>query len=323
MKLSVHIALLGFLLESGPSLVQGAPGAGFGFHFNKYRPATLKLGETALNSNSRGSASEGVQFGLNVCRTHATPRERATAEHKYRGKHHRVKEEDGQRIVFPVNFHVVAENKTWEGGWVRHHQIRSQVENLNKNFKHANIHFELRKVTHTIDEYYFREGGIDESSDAEFKSNLRQGGADTLNVYTSGFLQEDEEATLGRATYPWQYQAPDLGPDGISIKWTTLPGNDREQEGKMLTHEAGHWLGLYHTFEGQSCEGEGDGVDDTPQQAEYAWQCGVVDNSCPNASGVKAGTNFMDYKPDSCLYEFTPGQIKKMRAYAREFRVGR
>ena len=44
-------------------------------------------------------------------------------------------------------------------------------------------------------------------------------------------------------------------------------GND------VLTHEAGHHLGLPHTFSG-SCNMDGDGVDDTPRHLDsQLWSC--------------------------------------------------
>jgi hypothetical protein len=47
---------------------------------------------------------------------------------------------------------------------------------------------------------------------------------------------------------------------------------------QILVHEAGHWVGLYHTFEG-GCSG-GDGVADTPPEASPARECRQRD-SCP------------------------------------------
>lgn len=45
------------------------------------------------------------------------------------------------------------------------------------------------------------------------------------------------------------------------------------------------WLGLYHTFEGDSCDGDGDYVSDTPLQSMQTDGCPVSQDSCPGREG--------------------------------------
>ena len=89
--------------------------------------------------------------------------------------------------------------------------------------------------------------------------------------------------------------------------------------GRTLTHEVGHYLGLFHTFQGGcggNCSNSGDLICDTNSQSFPNSGCGSP-SSCGSLDPVH---NYMDYSDDACMYEFTPDQARRMRCSLEFYR---
>jgi hypothetical protein len=155
---------------------------------------------------------------------------------------------------------------------------------------------------------------IDSDIEVEMKSSLAVDPATTFNIYVSG----TEENLLGWATFP-QFYPEDNPMHGVVILGRSLPGGTAAPYnlGKTLVHEAGHYLGLYHTFEphggSSGCEGNGDYVDDTAAEDSPAFGCPIGRDTC-RGEGPDPITNFMDYTDDYCMNLFSSGQSLRMMA---------
>jgi hypothetical protein len=215
----------------------------------------------------------------------------------------------------PVYVHVIQENATT--GAVPAQRIADQIAVLNSSFagttggNATGISFRLIDTDVTINPDWYPLI-VDSAQEAAAKTALREGGARALNLYIV-----DAGELLGWATFPQQYPG---GPatDGVVVETTSLPGNAPPYgQGDTATHEVGHWLGLFHTFQG-GCTPPGDLIADTPAEATSHFGCPTVD-SCPDP-GNDPVDNFMSYADDACMHRFTPLQGDRMHELTAQFR---
>jgi hypothetical protein len=213
-----------------------------------------------------------------------------------------------------VYFHVIT--TSGGDGAVSDLDIQAQMAVLNAAYDQVSARFVLKGTTRTANDGWF-DLEIDSTEETAMKSSLRVGDADDLNVYTV----TNSEGILGWATWPADCQGNKPN-DGVVIDFRTLPNGAMApyNEGATLVHEAGHWMGLYHTFQGGCAKRyqNGDHVSDTPCVAEANFGCPADStNSCPGDKNQFAGNdlvhNYMDYTDDDCMYQFTKGQKVRMR----------
>ena len=245
-------------------------------------------------------------------------------------------------VTVPVRFHVIAKDRGQEGGDVSDARIAEQLRVLNEAYAPHGFSFVLEQVTRTYEPQWFNlisstggeprfyRGGGKEV--AMKKALYGDSTSETLNIYSASLGQ----SLLGWAYFPSDFDAAATAGnplpqyrDGVVVDYRSLPTvpNDTGDssaystygEGDTATHEIGHWLELYHTFQG-GCSEPGDYVADTAPEASPAFQCPVGRDTCAGG-GVDPITNFMDYTYDSCMTQFTAGQSARMQAAWTAYRA--
>ena len=232
-------------------------------------------------------------------------------------------------VTIPVYFHVVNKGSGIENGDVPDKWLRDQISVLNAAYAGADpaavassantpFRFTMAGVDRVTNEAWFN-SAIGSEEEREMKTALHVGGPNVLNFY----VNNAGGVYLGWATFPFWY-AGDPTQDGVVVLYASLPGGECcgarvYDQGDTGTHEVGHWLGLFHTFQGGCGAIYNDFVADTPAERSPAFGCPFGRDTCPGA-GVDPIENFMDYSEDPCMYQFTSGQSARMEALSLQYR---
>ena len=241
--------------------------------------------------------------------------------------------------IIPVVVHVVHDiNDAYGvGSNISYEQIENQINALNRSFSNVDnsapyavntgIQFCLVDTTRTSSSYtklqvkdrdlMINATNLNSFSDSRY-----------LNIYViDEFVNSsgNNSGIRGLGTFPSSgtregviMQASRFGKYDLNCSNCVI---DNISEGKILAHEVGHYLGLYHTFQDScsgmdstSCKTEGDRCCDTPPVASENNSCNKnYYNSCyeiPFRQDMVE--NYMDYTPDNCRNTFTYDQTARM-----------
>ncbi len=267
---------------------------------------------------------EPITFkGGRLCATDHNPQRIAAAEADFAGRVQKQKDNPGIANiaggVINVYFHVINNGAGIANGDITTAMITNQISVLNNAYAPWGWSFNLVSTNRTTNATWYN--GCYGSSESAMKNALREGTADDLNFYTCN----PSGGILGYATFPSSYtSAPKL--DGVVVLFSSLPGGTAAPYnlGDTGTHEVGHWMGLYHTFQG-GCSNNGDFVSDTPAERSAAFGCPLGRDTCAGNRypGSDPITNFMDYTDDSCMFQFSGGQDARMDSQFTTYRYNR
>lgn len=250
-------------------------------------------------------------------------------------------------VTIPVVVHVVHNGENVGSGTnISRAQVEAQIETLNEDFRKmantpgfnthsrgADVEIEFALAVINPQGQEMPEPGINRINGG--RSSWTRDQIENLKTYTIwdptlyyniwvlDIASSGSTQLLGYAQFPIQSGLPGLSEggaattDGVVVHVRAF-GNTRKgnfpnlfpnnNQGRTLTHETGHWLGLRHIWGDANCGN--DFCDDTPPQASASNGCPVGRHSCGSINMVE---NYMDYSQDACMNIFTLDQKSRMR----------
>lgn len=255
-------------------------------------------------------------------------------------------------VTIPVVVHVIYSNNA---NAVTNTRIQSQIDVLNEDYSRTNsdasntpaafqgvaANTDIQFCLATRDPQGNTTTGINRIQNSQANHNMNQAATlksivqwdpySYLNVWVVESINGGN--ILGYATFPTNLAGnPNL--DGVvcaspffGFGSSGAPYN----RGRTMTHEVGHWLGLFHTFQGgcagmtqSNCASGGDLCCDTPPTSQPAYGCPSTRNTCSETFPSNQNDmtmNFMDYVDDQCMNLFTTDQSNRMNFYLNTTRA--
>jgi len=242
-------------------------------------------------------------------------------------------------FVIPVAFHVVYDPNNPTSN-LADSLIEKQLNILNLAYASTGIQFCLAKrgpygdtitgIQHLSDANPIYERTND--SQRYHLSNLAYYDRERyLNIWVVNNVTDNGQYSYTKGYSNIKYRG---GIDGIIMRYEWFGdytdcgtcGFHSDSRGKALIHEVGHYLGLFHTFQGEctagtdslTCGAQGDYCCDT-RPTKQTYTCPVPSaNQCLNLPyyGQQPDNyeNYMAYADEPCLDNFTPDQISVMHS---------
>lgn len=244
-------------------------------------------------------------------------------------------------FMIPVVVHVIMDDACLEGA-ISNQRVRSQIDILNEDFlalpgtygangSDLQVFFYLATedpggapttgITRSCNSTWFADDGA-------YWDTLAWDPNRYLNIYTNS-----ADGFLGYVPFlPMHSNGSFVGrnDDRVVVLWSVFgrdaPAGPPFNQGRTVTHEVGHYLGLLHTFlpvnqcgsaGPPGCYGDGDLICDTEVELAPNSGCPIGTESCGSLDPI---TNYMDYTDDLCMQEFTLEQTRRIRCSLQHYR---
>jgi PKD repeat protein len=228
--------------------------------------------------------------------------------------------------VIPVVFHII---HNYGNENIPKSQVLSAVNHFNKSFRNlwadtVNVNPAFKSIIADCD-IEFKLAQLDPNGNCtdgitRTVSSLTYDASDNVKslinwpsnkYFNIWVVQNIASGAAGFAYYP----GASFSNDGVVMRYD-YTGTGSNYNIRSLTHEAGHWLNLAHTWGStnssglpQNCSND-DFVQDTPNTVGVAnFSCSYSQVTCNSLDNVE---NYMDYA--GCSYMFTIGQKNRMHA---------